>query len=240
MRFAYGLLITLFALAVTGLSPAQAAVVPFNQNLIINGDAESDIGSATRNDIVSVTGFSNVVGNFTVVRYGVPEFPSTTSPGPINRGLNFFSGGPNISVSSANQIISVSSIDSSIDSGTTRYHLSGFLGGYTHGQNDNAVLTATFLNSQNTSLGIGSIGPVLNTERNDITGLLERSTDDIVPIGTRSIEMALLMTKTDGGYNDGYADNLSLILNPVPLPAAVWLFAPAVLGLGTLARRRRS
>lgn len=101
-------------------------------------------------------------------------------------------------------------------------------------------MTATFLNSQDAPIGIGSIGPVLNEIRNNVTGLLERSADGNVPVGTRSIQIALALTRTAGSYNDGYADNLSLTLNPVPLPAAVWLFGAGLLGLGALTSRKRS
>lgn len=116
----------------TGLaiSPTLAATVSFNQNLIVNGDAESDVGSSTGSTIGSVTGFTTV-GNFTVVKYGIGGgFPLATGPGPANRGLNFFAGGPSNASSSAHQLINVSSIASSIDLGSTQYHLSGFLGGF--------------------------------------------------------------------------------------------------------------
>ena len=94
MKLTSGQLIALLAWTLLGLSPALAATVPFNQNLIINGDAESDIGSATGAVIGPVTGFTTV-GNFTITKYGASSgFPSVTDPGPVNRGLNFFSGAP--------------------------------------------------------------------------------------------------------------------------------------------------
>jgi hypothetical protein len=233
------LIITFLAWTIWGISSALAATVPFNQNLIINGDAESDVGSAAGAVIGSVTGFTTV-GNFTVTKYGASSgFPLATDPGPVNRGLNFFSGGPNNAASSAHQLIDVSSIASSIDLGSTRYELSGFLGGFSS-QGDHAVLTANFWDDQNAPLGFSAIGAVTNIDRNNVTGLLERSTDGIVPVGTRSIQIALALTRTAGAYNDGYADNLSLILTPVPLPAAALLFVPGLLGLGALASRKRS
>jgi hypothetical protein len=44
----------------TGLaiSPTLAATVSFNQNLIVNGDTESDVGSSTGSTIGSMTGFT--------------------------------------------------------------------------------------------------------------------------------------------------------------------------------------
>jgi hypothetical protein len=37
-----------------------------------------------------------------------------------------------------------------------------------------------------------------------------------VPVGARSARVTLLMTRTEGSYNDGYADVLSLILSKKP------------------------
>lgn len=239
MKLTAGLFVALMAGTLSGISSVMAATIPFNQNLIFNGDAESNMGSATGEVIGAVTGFTTV-GNFTVVKYGTSGgFPLVTSPGPVDRGLNFFAGGPNNSSSSAHQVIDMSSIASTIDLGSTRYQLSGFLGGFSS-QSDHAVLTATFLNSQDAPIGLGSIGPVLNGDRNNVTGLLERSTDGIVPIGTRSIEIRLALTRNAGSYNDGYADNLTLKLTPVPVPAAALLFVPGLIGIGVLANRKHS
>ncbi|MBK9946749.1 MAG: hypothetical protein IPP12_06120 [Nitrospira sp.] len=240
MKLTAGLFLALVAGILLDISSVMAATIPFNQNLIFNGDAESDIGSTTGAVIGAVTGFTTA-GNFTVVKYGTSGgFPLPTSPGPVDRGLNFFAGGPNNSASSAYQVIDVSSIASSIDLGSMRYQLSGFLGGYTDHQNDQAVLTARFLNSDDSPIGIGSIGPVLNADRNNVTGLLERTTEGAVPVGSRSIEIRLALTRTAGSYNDGYADNLTLKLTPVPVPAAALLFVPGLIGIGVLANRKRS
>ena len=93
MKLASGLLLAFLA---WGLSPALAATVPFNQNLIINGDAESDVGSSDGSSIGAVTGFTRT-GEFTVTKYKavvtLNDFPAIGSPGPADRGLNFFSGG---------------------------------------------------------------------------------------------------------------------------------------------------
>ncbi|MGC4098619.1 MAG: hypothetical protein QM706_16020 [Nitrospira sp.] len=242
MKLSLGLLIAFLALTLSDVSPAPAAMVPFNQNLIVNGDAESDIGSSTGAVIGAVTGFTTV-GSFTVTQYGAVvssgHFPALASPGPVDRGLNFFSGGPANAASSARQVINVSSIASSIDLGSTTYELSGFLGGFST-QGDHAVVTATFRNDTNGILGQGSIGPITHTDRDDVTGLWCAIALGTVPAGTRSIEVALVLTRNAGSYNDGYADNLSLMLHPVPLPAAALIFVPGLLGIGVMASRKRS
>ncbi|WP_310426204.1 PEP-CTERM sorting domain-containing protein [Chamaesiphon sp. VAR_48_metabat_135_sub] len=49
----------------------------------------------------------------------------------------------------------------------------------------------------------------------NLLGLFEQTTSGSVPIGTRSIYTELLMVGPNTGYNDTYADNLSLILTDI-------------------------
>jgi hypothetical protein len=56
------------------------------------------------------------------------------------------------------------------------------------------------------------LGPVTADDRNGLTSLLLRSQNGPVPPGTRQIHVVLTMTRLDGDYNDGYADNISLSL----------------------------
>jgi hypothetical protein len=179
-------------------------------NLIVNGDAESGPGG-DGTVVVPVPGWMTS-GNFTVIKYSTGAgFPTPTDPGPPNRGENFFGGGPDSASSSATQSINVSSSATAIDAGKVAYGLSGYLGGF-GSQEDNAVLTITFNSATNAALGTASIGPVTATDRNNATGLLPRATSGIVPAGTRQIDVLLQMTRTGGNSNDGYADNLALVL----------------------------
>ena len=108
-----------------------------------------------------------------------------------------------------------------IDVGNALFNLSGFLGGF-DGQGDNAVFQAFFRDASNATLGTASIGPVTLGDRAGLTGLLERSTSGQVPLGTRTILVELNMIRFSGFYNDGYADNLSLVLtNTTPPPTSV-------------------
>jgi hypothetical protein len=110
------------------------------------------------------------------------------------------------------QLIDVSARAPAIDNGKTPFRLSGHLGGYAE-QEDNAVLTATFVSAEGKRLGTASIGPVTAVDRNRESKLLERHTSGKVPVGTRRIEVQLKMARVEGQYNDGYADNLSLVLS---------------------------
>ena len=74
--------------------------------------------------------------------------------------------------------------------------------------------------------------------------MLERGTSGGLPVGTRSINALLQMTRTDGAYNDGYADNLSLVLTAaagvaVPEPSTIALAGLGVAGAFLYGRRSK-
>lgn len=215
---------------------AQAAGV-LGSNLVINGDAESGAGG-NGSAIIAAPGFLSS-GDFTVVSYSAGGgFPAPGDPGPSNRGLNFFAGGPNASISTATQSIDLSSVIGLIDGGAVSFELAAYLGGFSS-QQDNAALTATFLGASSDVLGTGSIGPVTNIDRGNATGLLLRQTSGAVPVGTRFIDLQLTLTRQAGSFNDGYADNLSLVLSAVPESPSIALFASGLAVLG-LCRRKRN
>lgn len=200
---------SILSLSIVGVNSAQA--VTFGSNLIVNGDAESDLGRNDGTAIGAVTGWTTT-GQFTVITYANPNgYPTNADPGPASRGNNFFGGGF-ASPSTASQLITLSPGFTEIDAGNVSFDLSGFLGGF-GSQNDNATLSAIFRDAGGTGLGTFSIGPVLAADRGNLTGLLERSTSGTVPIGTRNILVTVNMLLTGGSSNDGYADNLSLVLN---------------------------
>ncbi len=191
------------------------AISPF-QNLLENGSAEDDpavTGNGTADH--DLAGWVTETGQFTATRYTAGGgYPVASSPGPSGRGGFFFSGGQAPS-SSGSQIIDVSAYAARIDAGSQAYSLSGFLGGF-EGQTDDAQLSVTFKDAGGAALDSASIGPVTPAERNNVTGLLSRVATGTVPVGTRSVEAVLLLTKSDPAftYNDGYADNLDFRMLP--------------------------
>lgn len=223
MKLTLSLFLLVFATA-----PLAAQSV-FDRNLIVNGDAESGPGAVDHLSTVVVPDWSHMSA-FTAVEYGAfGEFPTLFSAGPVDRGVNFFTGGPvefavgtGMSVTTATQTADVTGGADSIDVGLVGFELEGYLGGWV-AQDDNAVLTIEFLDDASMTLGSGAIGPVNGFERRNETGLLLRSTSGLVPIGTRTIRITLEMTRVaragqlGSEYNDGYADNLSLVLSLHPV-----------------------
>jgi hypothetical protein len=189
------------------------------QNLIANGNAEAAVGAKLNTEIApSVPGWTRT-SSFTTVQYYLPGsdyadpgIPMTSSPGPQSRGANLFAGGPDNELSTATQTINVSSMHTTIDDGSMVFTLDGYFGGFAS-QEDYAVLTLTYKDLEGQTLGVTTLGPVTTQDRAEVTGLLERSTTGRIPSGTRLIDVLLTMTRLSGHYNDGYADNLSLMLS---------------------------
>jgi len=188
----------------------------FDTNLVVNGDAEAgESGWVTS-------------GSFSVVPYGACcGFPTAASPGPPDRGTLFFAGGEDADHSSASQEVDLTEIGAVIDTLTVECVVSGFLGGFLT-QYDAASLTAVFCDGDSNPLGSLSIGPVTEEDRALETGMLFREAVALVPAATRSIHVLLEMLRgfPGGSYNDGYADNLSVVLRLTSaLPALRWVNA---------------
>jgi MYXO-CTERM domain-containing protein len=181
-----------------------------NIDLITNGDAEAGSGSPN-GSLVAVPGWA-VTGEFTAVQYGaVGGFPTSVTPGPVDGGLNFLAGGPSSGVSVGSQVIDLSASAADIDSAAVTFRITGYLGGYSS-QGDNVTITAIFQDAASSTIASSTIGPVTPTERANATGLQLRTASGSVPAGTRRVTIQVTMTRTEGSYNDGYADNLTMII----------------------------
>ncbi|HZT97557.1 MAG TPA: hypothetical protein VFB34_12055, partial [Chloroflexota bacterium] len=173
-----------------------AASVSFGQNLIQNPGAEGGPPGQT-------IPFWTATGPFAVDRYSDSSGDlSVTSPGPRDRGNNYFWGGHANTVSSGTQTINLSDLATDITSGGVEYQLSGWLGGY-DSQNDNAVLDAAFLNAQGAVLTDAILnGPDANA-RGGTSELLYKHTEGYVPAGAAAVRITITMRRTDGSDNDG-------------------------------------
>jgi hypothetical protein len=194
-----------------GLIAAGPAPAAFGQNLVFNGDAEYGRGFDSNSEQQYAAGWDNPgPGGITTINYlAGGGFPSPADPGPPDRGDNFFSGGLN-AVSSMTQRIDVANLAAGIDAGNVDFALSAWLGGYL-AQNDNASVIAHFRNGSSAEIGAAQLAAVTAAQRGNATGLLFREQLGDLPALTRFIDIELVATRAFG-ENDGYADNISLIL----------------------------
>ena len=58
-----------------------------------------------------------------------------------------------------------------------------------------------------------TVGPVTAADRGNVTTLLRREQRVTVPAGTRSLAVVIRTTRAAGAYDDGYADNISVVLS---------------------------
>jgi len=185
----------------------------YGTNLIFNGDAESNSGTNNYTINRGVAWWFDIAST-SLGAYGAnPNFPSLTSPGPTNRGVNFFLGGT--ANGSILQRIDISDIAGDVDGDSVGYTLSGWFGG-AGSQEDWAALTARFLDASGATLGSNTVGRVTAAARGGGTGLFFRTTSSMLAAGTRFVEFNLVH-RVVSGMNDASADNLGFVLTPPPI-----------------------
>ncbi|MBF2014647.1 MAG: PEP-CTERM sorting domain-containing protein [Rivularia sp. T60_A2020_040] len=267
--FSLSQLLKFVVISITGLSlnllsnnSLHAAVktkdAVLGKNLIVNGNGKQGtcdpVGNAVGSDIPDIPAWKTT-GSFSVLCYGASGFefvnnfgtsvrvsglPDANSPGPENRGKNLFFGGADRASSSASQLINLTDLASIIDQGKGGYDLGAWLGGYDTDL-DNVLLSLDFLNQDGLSLGKKSIISPTPEERNNITGLLFKSTQGILPVGSRQVNVGLNMNYVRGRVNDAYADKLSFVVTKVPEPSMNpgFLLGGVVLTILKLRQKRR-
>jgi hypothetical protein len=228
----WGPVLAVVGVLAMGAGPA-GAVIP-SGNLLANPGGEDGAASPTG----ASTG-SSIPGWGTgpaVVRYGTAGgFP--TSTGPSVAGNQFFAGGDNTPNSGTfanettmDQTIDVSGAASEINAGTVEATMTACLGGYAAQEDYSAInLEADGTNggtafSQEVGAG-AAFGPTA-AQRGNQTELLPAGFAGNVPTGTTSFVAVVRFERRSGlhTYNDGYADNIQLILfpagtaAPAPLP----------------------
>lgn len=184
----------------------------FGVNLIKNGDAEE--GPAVLFDEIEKRQpphhWTDIEGEMCISKYGKGAGGELAEAESRGDGENYFWGGK-VGNSTIEQIVDLSEASEWIDKGIVTFELSGLLGGYRR-QNDRAFLLAEFLDKNGGVLASVQIEPVTNADRNNATTMVFRETTGNVPEGTQSIRFELNAIRAEGTANDGYADELSMVL----------------------------
>lgn len=198
---------------------AESTLTPkaFGVNLISNPGAE--VGAGGNGGVVAVPSWAKDGTLSTVVTYGASaRFPSLASPGRGVRGTKFFCGGPDSrhSLTRLTQYVDVHTwAADSIQTQHCRYAFNGWLGGRTN-ETDYARVVLKFMDDGLGLLSTIQLGPVTAANRTNQTKLMYRARTGTVPYNTYYIQYWIFMTRQVGDFNDGYADNLSLVLTNVP------------------------
>jgi hypothetical protein len=172
-----------------------------SDELLINGDAEQGVTGWTA---------SGADAAIAAEAYGATDYPSPSDPGPGLRGGSFFRGSDNTNVD-AHQEVDLTPFADRIATGL-RFKLKAYLGGYA-AQDDHASVVVRLLAADGTLLESSTLGGPLAAERMNLTALIGCSLDGKLPDATRRIDVHLVMRRAGGVGNDGYADNLSLVLH---------------------------
>jgi hypothetical protein len=202
--------VSLLALALVILpSTVLRGQTALSPNLIVGGDAEAGACTDDGDAVTTVPGWTVVQGAPALVCYPHAKF---AVPQAREAGKAFFSGGP-YGESVLNQTIDVSSAWRAIDTGSTTYTLSGWLGG-TSGNPGQAIVTATLRDAEAHMLAQPVTLPAVTAaDRKDADAFLARTVSNHVPAGTRSIEVTLRFAGLTEYRSTGYADHLSFTLS---------------------------
>jgi phosphoesterase family protein len=207
---------------------AALAGTPVTANLLVNGDAEAQRCTDDWTTQTSVPGWRVTRGAASVLCYSAfrytREMPILPTSGTAGNAL-FTAPGVDTAME---QSVDVSAAATAIDQGTVGFALSAWLGGW-GGRPERATLTATFVDAR----GDGTGNPVIIADvdaktRNNVTALVQRKVDGLVPAGTRHIIVTVQFLSGVESYSDAFADNLRLTLNGSISAVAPATLAPPV------------
>ena len=196
---------------VLGREKTARPLPKLGENLIFNGDAEYERGYAHYTDApdASVPGWDDPSWMTTIV-YGAGDgFPTPADILPEDHGRNFFSGGGTAEATWIEQSIPLAPLRTEI-AGGIRYELSAWLGGHAD-QEDRSSFSATFYDATDEALETVMLGPVTVEDRQGTTAFRFVDAGGKVPVEAHRV-VVRLQAEAETGTNDGYADNLSLIL----------------------------
>jgi hypothetical protein len=230
LRFCRSHLAPVLGLVAVLIEPAIANAAT-SANLLVNGDAELQLCTNDWTAQTSIPGWRVIRGAASVLCYSAFNFtevtPATPSNVPAGNAL-FAAPGADTAME---QSVDVSAAATAIDSGTVTFNLSGWLGGWSN-RPERATLTAVFLNATGQSTGTPVVIANVDAQaRGNVTGLVSRAVDGVVPPSTRQITVTVQFLSGMTSFQNAYADNISLTLTgsvsglvpaaAVPPPASI-------------------
>ena len=190
----------------------------FDTNLLVNGSAESSLGSNDPSIIASPEFWNSGSDNSTAtsLRYDIDGLLQRSSLGVQNRfGNSYFAGGTS-SLSVSTQDIDISEISNALENNnrTVFADFRAAIGGLDD-QTDNATVSAFFKDSEGRVIDFTVLGPVMPEDRMNQTALLTRSSYTEVPADAQSVTVEIVHGGGDGALNDAYVDDVSLRLRSI-------------------------
>lgn len=191
-------------------SSTLAAKTPLGVNLVLNPGAEAGAGT-NGYSVVAIPNWETK-GNFTVVRFGSPEFPTKAESNRVDGGRKFFSCGPDTEDSQAEQKIHIKGRSAAIDAGRIKVEVKVRMAGYLNGQDEGILYIGYF------DADVVAIDDLDVSQSSGTNGVfrLKRSSE-VLPAGTRLLWVGLYgFRANDGGsYCDAYFDRVSVRLERV-------------------------
>jgi hypothetical protein len=203
-------------------SLAQATVL--DAQLLVNGDAE--LGNTTGWATTGVEVVSTAIS-------GVDGVPAGMSVGDFS-----FTGGPGSAASqSLTQTVGLEDVAGRVDAQQLSFSFSALLQSRRNPDTfDTARATLRFLDGGGAT--ISELGFVDDSVPLNVNDWSFASASQIVPSGTRAIQVVLDVSRLGGVSSDGYFDNVHLSVSAVPEPHGFALMAAGLLAVA-LARRGR-
>jgi len=174
-------------------------------NLIANPGAEAGVAAKTNATALNIPGWSTT-GGASVAAYGGAGWIQASDPGPADRGVNVFKGGP--SEATIYQDLDVSGAGSMIDASKVSYQVSAWLGGY--GGAQSPTLTYQFFDWSGKQLAATALlGPAAHA----FSALVPVAHSDTLPVGTRHVHLEIKFP-----VSTSLADNISFQLGAAGAP----------------------
>ncbi|MBF6620670.1 MAG: hypothetical protein ITG02_10630 [Patulibacter sp.] len=219
-------------LAATLLGAPATAGAMSGGNLVVNGDAESPVGSewtAVQGMGLESFGYGATIPANVLIGGGTYD-GGTAALHPRGAGLNPPPPtDPDVTINEQRIVLSAEDAEA-VDTGTVRSRFSAYVGGTTN-QNDRIGAVAEWRDAVDEPVGSAQPLPeVTNVERGNASGTIFRLNEQAVPAGARSAVVRLTGTRVIVPMHNGYVDNVELRLIGIPRIEKRFAVGPATAG----------